>query len=190
MNPAVRKAYADFDVEASRLLKRVRSEGKSVPCKKGCSACCYDVAWVVQPEAAEIVERVQSMPRKLREQVVEGLRQWLAGMRRSGLDPDDIRPDLRTYHRAKLRCPLLGAQGLCMVYDVRPMACRGHYVQAPDSSVCSNRAVEPVIDTVEFPLAITQAVMTMLGGRGVVGLAELRDGLLPRVVGKMLGVED
>lgn len=48
-------------------------------------------------------------------------------------------------------------------YDVRPMACRGHYVLAEDSNVCANRAVEPVVETVEFPLAVAQAVMPMLG---------------------------
>jgi Fe-S-cluster containining protein len=184
VNPAVRQAYADFDVEASRLLRQVRSEGKSVPCKKGCSACCWDVAWVVQPEAEELVERIRSMKRTVRDGVIGRLRAWLEGMRAAGLDPDDIWPDLPTYHRARLRCPLLGDDGLCMAYDVRPMSCRGHYVIAPSSAVCSNRAVEPVIDTVEFPLAVAQAVMTMKFKPGDV------DGLLSRVVGKMLGVDD
>src|SRR5271157_1734511 len=134
MNPHVRRAYLEFDVHASALVRKAR-ETVHVPCKAGCDACCYDVAWVLPPEGEEIAERVRSMPARKRQGVVDRIRAWHEGMRAAGLDPDDIRPDLRAYHRARLACPLLDVEThRCMVYDVRPMACRGHYVVAEDAS--------------------------------------------------------
>lgn len=187
MNPAVRKAYAEFDVEASRLLRKVRSDGMTVPCGPRCDACCYDVAWVVAEEAQELVERVRSMPLLKRERVLRACQEWLDGMRAAGLDPDNIRPDLRTYHRAHVACPLLDREEhSCMAYDIRPMACRGHFVTAPTAAVCANRMNEPVVQTVEFPEALTRAMLTILTSPAEA--TEVRDELLPRALGRRLRI--
>lgn len=188
MDPCVRKAYQEYDVAAERILKKLRADGTSIPCARGCHACCYDVAWAHRLEVAEIAERIRSWPRKVRERVLQGLRGWLEGMLRAGLDPDHKYPDVRVYHRAKLRCPLLSDEGECMAYDVRPMACRGHYVVAPDASVCANRAEEPEIETVQFVEPIVQAMVTMFDGRYVHGGLP-KDGLFLRLLGLEFGVE-
>jgi Fe-S-cluster containining protein len=186
MNPHVRAAYREFDVAAAQLVKRARTE-VSVPCAAGCSACCYDVAWVLQPEVDEIAERVRSMPTAKRERAVERTRAWLAGMRAAGLDPDDVRPDLRTYHRARLACPLL-EDDRCTVYDLRPLSCRAHYVVAPDASGCANRAEEPTITTLEMPDLLAATLARMIDGK-LARVRKMRDHLLPRLLGDVLGVE-
>jgi len=187
VNRAVRTAYAQFDVEAKMLLRKARSEGAHIPCGPRCDHCCYDVAWVVDEEADELAERVRSMPAAKREQVVRGCEAWLAGMRGAGLDPDKNRPDLRTYHRAHLACPLLDREAhSCMAYAVRPLACRAHYVNATDPSPCANRANVPVIDTVEFPDSIRRAMATIL--QTTTRAQTARDMLLPRALGERLGV--
>jgi Fe-S-cluster containining protein len=183
MNPHARAAYAEFDVSVARLVKKARTE-VSIPCAIGCSHCCHDVAWALQPEVDELAERVRSMPSAKRERILERVRQWLAGMRAAGLDPDDTSPDLRTYHRAHLTCPLLEA-GHCLAYDLRPLSCRAHYVVAPDARGCANRAEEPTITTLGMPDLIALSVMRMIDGKP----AELRDHLLPRLLGAALGVE-
>lgn len=184
MNPAVRAAYATFDVAVTRLVKQARAEQYSIPCADGCSHCCYDVAWAVRPEVDELAERVRSMPTAKRERVLARTRAWLAGMRAAGLDPDDTRPDLRAYHRARLACPLLEA-GRCMAYDLRPLSCRAHYVIAPDARGCANRAEEPTITTLEMPDVLAESMARMIDWKP----AELRDHLLPRLLGAALGVE-
>jgi Fe-S-cluster containining protein len=188
MNPAVRKAYATFDVETSRLLLKVRGAGKPVPCGPRCDSCCYDIAWVVAEEVDELVERVRSMPTAKRAQVLHACQEWLDGMRAAGLDPDNTRPDLRTYHRAHLACPLLDTEEhACRVYDLRPLSCRGHYVVAETSAPCANRMNEPVIETVEFPESLTSAMMTMF--ESSMERARLAtDELLPRALGRRLGI--
>lgn len=193
MNPRVRAAYAEFDVDARRLLRKAVAEGLgNIPCRRGCSACCSDVAWVVEPEARELVERVRSMPRALRERVLQGLGRWLEGMVAAGLDPDEKFPDLRTYHRAKLRCPLLSDAGECMVYDIRPLSCRAHYVVAEDASGCANRAEEPEITTAEMPELLTRAMLGILGesaaGDWGGGRVMPKEMLLQRYLGLLLGI--
>ena len=76
-----------------------------------------------------------------------------------------------------------------MVYDLRPISCRAHYVVAPDAGVCANRAVEPVITTLEMPDMILTAVARMLEGEAPDSLDGPRDHLLPRLLGSVLGVE-
>ena len=183
MNPPVRAAYREFDVAVARLVRHARTE-VSIPCADGCSACCFDVAWAVKPEVDEIAERVRSMPTAKRARVLERTRQWLAGMRAAGLDPDDVHPDLRAYHRARLACPLLEA-GRCLAYDLRPLSCRAHYVVAPDARGCANHAEVPTITTLEMPELLVATLARMLDGRPT----ELRDHLLPRLLGAALGVE-
>lgn len=187
MNPAVRRAYAEFDVTVAALVRSERAKGTSIPCKAACDACCYDVAWGIPEEVGELVERVRSMPSAKRDAVLGRARSWLDGMRAAGLDPDKKYPDVKTYHRAHLPCPMLDVEHhACMAYDIRPLACRGHYVQAPDASPCANRGNEPVIDTVEFPNAITTAMMTILPT--VAQLRHAQSMLLPRALGLALGI--
>lgn len=183
MNPPVRTAYREFDVAVARLVRKARTE-VSVPCAPGCSHCCSDVAWAIQPEVDELAERVRSMPTAKRDRVLARTRAWLAGMRTAGLDPDHVFPDLRTYHRARLACPLL-EDGQCTAYDLRPLSCRAHYVVAPDARGCANRAEEPTITTLEMPDLIAGTVVRMLDGKPT----ELRDYLLPRLLGAALDVE-
>ena len=61
VNPHARAAYRDFDVAVARLVRRARAE-VSIPCADDCGACCFDVAWTIQPEVDELAERVRSMP--------------------------------------------------------------------------------------------------------------------------------
>jgi Fe-S-cluster containining protein len=190
MNPRVRQAYREFDVEAKRLLKGfARREGVTIPCRRGCSACCYDIAWTIRAEVDELAERIRSWPTSQRERVLEGLRAWAAGMRAAGLDPDHKFPDVRAYHRARLRCPLLGDDGACTVYDIRPLSCRAHYVIG-GAAQCANRAEEPVVDTAEMPGLVTQALLTILGpGGGWGGGGMPKEALLQRYLGEVLGVD-
>ncbi len=188
VNLAVRKAYAEYDVAVPHLLRKARSEGASIPCGPGCDHCCYDVAWVIDEEADELAERVRSMPKARREVVLAATRAWLDGMHAAGLNPDRKFPDLRVYHRARLACPLLDREHhTCKVYDIRPLSCRSHFVNAPTSEPCANRANEPTIETVQCPELLEHAFMMIVTTPE--HAQRTRDALLPRALGKRLGVE-
>jgi Fe-S-cluster containining protein len=41
------------------------------------------------------------------------------------------------YRKAHLRCPLLDEKNRCLIYEHRPIACRGHYLLEGDASFCA-----------------------------------------------------
>ncbi len=113
-----------------------------IACTKGCSACCrglFDItlldAYLVQvgfqrlsPEQhSEAMERAHGRLSQLQLQwpdlqppyILNALphQQWLE------MPEDDLTP-----------CPLLGPDGLCLIYDYRPLTCRLHGVPHVDIS--------------------------------------------------------
>lgn len=82
-----------------------------IACKKGCAYCCHGMVAITAVEAFAIAARVTTggpgMIAQFRERAAR-----VAG--KSALDRLG----------AKLPCPLLGSDGACSVYDVRPVACR------------------------------------------------------------------
>ncbi len=186
LDPNLRAGYQAFDVRVGALVRKARQEKHSIPCGEGCSACCYDIAWALQPEAREIAERVQSMPTRRRAKVLESLKTWFAGMRAAGLDVDNHMPNVSAYARAHVACPLLDLETRrCMVYAVRPLACRGHYVLAGDASGCADRANNPTVITLTVPGDwFAAAILPYTPDR--TALAKLSEVLLPRALERAL----
>jgi Fe-S-cluster containining protein len=180
----VRDAHRAFDVAVTAIVRATR-ERAHVPCTAGCDACCYDVAWTIELEARELALRVRSMPVRRRAAVLEVLAAWFAGMRAAGLDPNDNRPDVATYARARLACPLLDPEAhRCMLYDLRPLSCRGHYVIAPDATGCANRATNPIVRTLFMDLQMGVTVAQLAPAEAFAG--ELREELLPVALAREL----
>jgi Fe-S-cluster containining protein len=184
MNPRLREAHGAFDVEVTRIVRAGRAQGLSIPCRTGCDACCYDVAWCLPEEARELAERVRSWPRRRREAITLRLLVWFAEMRADGLDPENPLPNLRRYHRRRRACPLLDtAAGRCSAYELRPLSCRGHYVIAPDALGCANRAKEPEVTAITVDEPIARAVVR-------IGTVRPTERLLPVALAEALGVEE
>jgi Fe-S-cluster containining protein len=165
MDPRVRRGHRVFDVWVTALVRKARREGHAIPCRRGCDACCRDVAWTTRPEARELAERVASMPAERRARVLAGVRAWLDGMAAAGLPPGDPYPSVSAYARAALVCPLLDVERReCMAYELRPLACRGHYVLAEDASGCANRAEVPQVATLIVEDESSETALSMVDG--------------------------
>ena len=135
-----------FDVAVADLVRKGREAGHSIPCKRGCSNCCYDVAIVSHLEMRPIVERLQRMNSEELYTVARGVEDWFSRARAEGVETFSSEPDIKAYFRAKLACPLLNqATNECRVYDDRPVACRGHYVVDEAPEACASRAFRPAI---------------------------------------------
>lgn len=157
-----RRHYRAIDVPVARLVAKARAEGHTIPCKQGCDACCYDVTHVCHFELAPLIERLRQMPNALLDEIETRIADWTARMKAGGLEPDSL-PDVRTYHRLHLACPLLDLEKHeCRVYAVRPVACRCYYLINDDPAVCANRANVPTVTIMDHRATIAGPVFAWL----------------------------
>lgn len=177
----VARAHRLFDVEVSDMVRRART-AVSVPCRKGCAHCCFDIALVSEIEAEYIAAVVRKLPTAFRKSIEQRIVAWIARMTAAGIDVDDAQPDIRTWHRAHVPCPLLRLHnGTCAVYAARPLACRGHYVVNIEPAACANRADEPSVPCIVVDAPMLDALVTI----GATSVAPL-----PTMLADALGLRD
>ncbi len=80
-------------------------------CKKGCAYCCHGMVAITPPEAFALAARV-------RKDGADAIAQFRERATALAGKPASERLG------AKLSCPLLGSDGACTAYAVRPLACR------------------------------------------------------------------
>jgi Fe-S-cluster containining protein len=124
----------------SSFEHNVEAETQGLPalaCHKGCGTCCQLQVVATMPEVLMVARYVRAMA---------------GGFRKVGLDLRDRLADAgpaeAPAHPMALgrECPFL-AEGLCVIYPVRPMACRGHASfdkQACVSALCGGAQDVPV----------------------------------------------
>lgn len=111
-----------------QLLSNQAALNPQIACKAGCWWCCTKPAQVTAPEVLIIVMYMQETWDEAR---IEALKartaKYMATMRG--------KPQSKwVYQRA--RCPLLGDDNLCSVYEVRPLVCRSW--TSVDASLCES----------------------------------------------------
>lgn len=89
------------------------------PCRKGCNHCCHMATMVSEPEAAMIGALIHKSPKKPK--------QW-ADFR----DKDAIAD---AFLGAGKACSFLD-NGVCSIYEHRPLACRVHMSMGASSAAC------------------------------------------------------
>jgi hypothetical protein len=103
-------------------------------CTAGCAWCCHQVVGVTAAELARVAEAVAALPVPVRDRVKAASAD--IANRGAGLDQ-------RGWWAARLRCPLLGEDGLCLVHAARPLPCRAY--NSGDADICRRSlAGEPV----------------------------------------------
>jgi Fe-S-cluster containining protein len=91
---------------------------ENLACKPGCAHCCKLTVEALPHECMEVVDHIRfsdRFSREARATILDKLRD--AVTRTEGLDA-------AAYRALDLSCPFLGDNNLCMVYSVRPFACR------------------------------------------------------------------
>lgn len=132
---ALAAAYAD------ESMARIGGEAReaALACRKGCCWCCY---LPVEAGAAEVVYALEHAKRVLDEAAFDALRVRIraaaARYPRKNTGPCSANPP----------CPFL-ADGACLVYAARPLACRGW--NSRDANACENAWREGV-DKVQVPV--------------------------------------
>lgn len=145
----VKEAHAEFDRRWSKLL---RENHACVSCVKGCSACCSEPVMVNEAEARLIVS---SIPAAKLPAVKERTRVWLQKVSAAGLLPNP-EPHVLDWLAAEAVCPLL-ENGLCLVYEHRPLGCRYHTAR-DNPQLCFSRETR-----LEQRYAINKELPTLIG---------------------------
>lgn len=95
-------------------------------CKAGCSACCSEPVYCSEAEALHIIESLR--PADL-DEVRTKLQEWLF---KTACLRDKEFPDANHWRLLDAPCPLL-KNGLCSVYERRPLGCRAWFaLKHPD----------------------------------------------------------
>ncbi|MGE0659439.1 MAG: YkgJ family cysteine cluster protein [Reyranellaceae bacterium] len=137
MLPALRQAV---DAAVAAAEARETDHGRSVSCKKGCSACCRQLVPISLVEAHAIRRLVDSLPPVRRHSLRKRFAAAAERLRAAGLhdllrDPAK-RADGETaalgkaYFALSLDCPFL-EDHLCSVHQERPLVCREYLVTSP-----------------------------------------------------------
>lgn len=124
---------------ALAVLSKLSKDGKFAPCRKGCSACCSYLIPLSVPEVFRLRQEVLAMPtdcgRAILRSCLGTAKQILDNMPKNfeTNDPTKTNGQIQTrrlsrwYSGLKLFCPFL-SDGLCTIYEQRPIACREHMV--------------------------------------------------------------
>jgi Fe-S-cluster containining protein len=143
---AIGQLYISIEDLLEAFLRRSEAEGKPVKCGKGCSWCCYQSVFAVTHEFLYIKEHIQThISDKIRHEILERAR------KRSRLT---INRSVTEQLKLREPCPFL-EDGACLIYDVRPMACR-IYLSSSEKA-CRKEYEQPgneknFPDLFEFPL--------------------------------------
>lgn len=118
---------------------RLGAGGKSVPCCKGCPACCRYLVPLSVPEVFRLRQEVLAMPAEQGKSVLHSCLETAKKILDERPKDSDINELAQTksqiqirrlgrwYAGLKLPCPFL-SNSLCISYEQRPIACREHMV--------------------------------------------------------------
>lgn len=119
----MRTALPLFDARAEQRADATRAEHAFWPCAPGCADCCRSLSTaprVTEPEWRRIAEALSSWPEEERREVIAKVMALGA--------------------RGPLVCPFLAEpQGLCRLYEARPLECRtyGYYTERDGGLHCN-----------------------------------------------------
>src|SRR3990167_779373 len=152
MGHDLNKLFAAVD-QAFEAVRQNHAE--EIACGRGCADCCHAVFDVSLVEAVNLQAHFQGLAPSVREQIAgaaaEAWQAWEQSMA-SHIDPAV----------ARIRCPLLDGQGLCLCYEARPVNCRTYGIPTViegKGHVCGFSGFEPGKSYPTVNLASLQRVL-------------------------------
>lgn len=120
------------DEVSRRSARSAQGGGLSVPCSKGCAACCRYLVPLSAPELLRLERDLSALPAEPRRVVLVRLRRARQRIIEAGppaLSADDGTSAAEAasawYAALDMDCPFLDNKS-CAIYDQRPIACRQH----------------------------------------------------------------
>jgi Fe-S-cluster containining protein len=126
------KIYADLDEQLQPELEK-----HPISCREGCTHCCLLMVLVGVQESLLIADKVMSSP---------AWKHYLRELRKAAKVMGLVGETQETYFARRRPCVFLNKRGLCDVYDVRPSACRYHFVVSPPDHCSPEHNNHPVME--------------------------------------------
>jgi Fe-S-cluster containining protein len=165
------------------VTRSAATRGEHPSCAPECTACCRHLVPISVIEAVALARHVDALPGAPRARVRARFATALGRLRAAGLyDPAVSRHALlgsswdevsRRYFELRLDCPLLH-DGLCSLYEHRPMTCRQYAVTTP--AAWCERLDERVV-ALERPVRMSEALAD-----AAIDLAGVAVGSIPLVL--------
>lgn len=121
-------ALAGVDQFLEKARAKSAAAGRPVKCAKGCFHCCKEPVMALRDEARNLLTTLSPVAlAEVKERTAAWWDKYFASkMNRQPCQDDWKGPgNLLAYRAQNLWCPLL-KDGLCTVYDQRPVGCRMH----------------------------------------------------------------
>lgn len=126
LKPKVMRFYERVDA-----LWNFESESQPIACAKGCSYCCHYYVLVRTSEVLALAEAIQALPDSLLTELKDRIAHTVKLT--ASMNADE-------YKASNVPCALL-KDGLCSVYESRPLTCRTHH--SADVGVCARTHENP-----------------------------------------------
>lgn len=163
--PKLSEQYKHFDVAIENLFKKARAEGSTIPCKKGCHACCYEAVLMTHFEAEPFVEALRALPKDVRRGIKLRLLEWFKRMKKAGIKFAG-EPNRSAYYKVHVACPALDPETkTCLIYAARPIACRAHHIVDASPEVCSNIVNQPSVPSLMLNDQLNIPFLTWVMGK-------------------------
>ncbi len=126
--------YEQLVAQVDAAFERVKGDyGQCVHCKLGCADCCHALFDLTLVEALYIKDRFNGMDfgverrNELIEKANEADRRVCKLKRQAFKEHEAGKPEeavLEEMALQRVRCPCLGSEDRCVIYDARPITCR------------------------------------------------------------------
>ncbi len=160
--------YALDDAIIGAAIHKVESEGKTISCCKGCSACCRAQPVPVTPtEAHAIALLVDALPEPRKTEIRKRFSNRVERLSAAELfdiymrevpvtDEEHARATATKYFGLGLSCPFLDDDA-CSIHFARPFVCRQYLVTTP-AELCLD-PLKNKVDVVPIPVAPAKAML-------------------------------
>jgi Fe-S-cluster containining protein len=151
MLPLVRQVYAEVDDHNARML--AENDGPPISCKAGCSACCSIIIYGEMHEAELLIAEAPEAVRRAEPQLRRNVERWHAAIAPGDAeaathgDPGAVDRVAGVWRDLDMPCPFLSSEGLCSVYEARPMSCRTYFVTSPAEACAVRHGAVDQLDT-------------------------------------------
>ena len=115
-----------------------------IPCRAGCHACCIGPFPITLLDRQRLQDGMNCLPSARRERLEQRATEQIAALENAypelGLSPyvnhwEDSHIDRIISDFSQEPCPALGAEGLCEIYEYRPLVCRSMGIPIEENGI-------------------------------------------------------